>query len=361
MLIEIFSRLIIKFSCQNVQGHILRLPCVTFAQFSRIMENFQLYGEVIETFEDLHPNECKYKCIHNLSCRSLSTTTSSGVNCKIHNKSAEDPYDFSMMSPSTGWTYWSTNYRENNVGQLCQSIKPCDGIMTCKDSCMCPGFQCYPGLEEIYSSCQDAYSKGKRDNRAYPLYLHGLGAYRARCDMATLSRGWIVFQRRASNSVDFYRGWEEYKKGFGDPQGNYWLGLERLHHLARPGKGAILRVELQHQDYPGVTYYASYSTFEIENEENQYRINVSGYSGNAGNSLVHHDGMKFSTKDRDNDLHSINCAQRYHGAWWYKYCHDSNLNGVYLSNGISAVDMGWYSLKNHHGKIKFSEMKIGYQ
>ena len=179
--------------------------------------------------------------------------------------------------------------------------------------------------------------------------------------MATLSRGWIVFQRRVDSNVDFYRGWEEYKKGFGDPHGNYWLGLERLHHLARPGKGAILRVELQHQDYPGVTYYASYSTFEIENEENQYRIRVSGYSGNAGDSLIYHDGMKFSTKDRDNDLTFSNCAQSYRGAWWYKTCHNSNLNGAYLSNGISPVDMSWLPLKNHFGKITFSVMKISYQ
>ena len=28
--------------------------------------------------------------------------------------------------------------------------------------------------------------------------------------------GWLVVQRRASKDVDFYRGWNDYKYGFGD-------------------------------------------------------------------------------------------------------------------------------------------------
>ena len=200
-----------------------------------------------------------------------------------------------------------------------------------------------------------------RESRAYPLYLQGLGAYRARCDMTTLSRGWIVFQRRADSNVDFYRGWEEYKNGFGDPQGNYWLGLERLHHLARPGKGAILRVELQHRFFLGkMKYYASYSTFEIENEENHYRIRVSGYSRNAGDLLSQHNGMKFSTKDRDNDLASFHCAQTRFGAWWYSSCGLSNLNGVYSPTSRAVPEMmTWYATSSYP-RISFSEMKVGY-
>ncbi len=50
----------------------------------------------------------------------------------------------------------------------------------------------------------------------------------------------------------------------------------------------------------------------------------------AGDSLSKHNGMRFSTKDQDNDNYSASCAQSFNGAWWYDKCLVSNLNGAYL-------------------------------
>ena len=47
-----------------------------------------------------------------------------------------------------------------------------------------------------------------------------------------------------------------------------------------------------------------------------YTLNVNAYYGDAGNSLSLHNGMKFSTIDRDNDEHGGSCAVAYKGAWW---------------------------------------------
>ena len=54
-----------------------------------------------------------------------------------------------------------------------------------------------------------------------------------------------------------------------------------------------------------------------------------------------HNGMKFSTKDVDNDAYSGSCAQIYHGAWWFEECHYSNLNGEYLGG---LHHHGWQAL-----------------
>ncbi|XP_061179557.1 ficolin-1-like [Saccostrea echinata] len=67
----------------------------------------------------------------------------------------------------------------------------------------------------------------------------------------------------------------------------------------------------------------------------------------VGNSLTYHNEMKFSTKDQDNDRFSgYNYATSHHGAWWYKYCHRSNLNGEYAnSNVINSKYAVWYHWK----------------
>ena len=59
-----------------------------------------------------------------------------------------------------------------------------------------------------------------------------------------------------------------------------------------------------------------------------YYLNVSNYHGNAGDSLLYHNRAPFSTIDNNNDIHATeNCAILYTGAWWYKKCYASNLNG----------------------------------
>jgi len=82
-------------------------------------------------------------------------------------------------------------------------------------------------------------------------------------------------------------------------------------------------------------------------------------SGTAGDSLDYHRGMQFSTKDRDNDEHSsLNCASGRKGAWWYKKCLYSNLNGLYQPGKEDAQGMAWYHWKKTYIAVKRSEMKI---
>ena len=129
-----------------------------------------------------------------------------------------------------------------------------------------------------------------------------------KCDMVTDGGRWIVFQPRVDASIEFYRGWEECKNGFGDPNGNFWLGLEKVHKLASPGRGAILRVDIKHFNSPDSVRYAIYSKFEILSESEGYKLKVDGFSGDAGDSLSYQNGRMLSTNDHDQDLSAMNCA-----------------------------------------------------
>ena len=206
-------------------------------------------------------------------------------------------------------------------------------------------------------NCQDAYKRGQRSNKDYVLQPIPNNVFSVPCDMTTNGGGWIIFQRRISGSVDFYRNWMDYKNGFGDLNGNFWLGLDKLHLLAGPSKGAILRVDLRHMDWPYMIY-AEYSTFEIASEADGYRLKVEGYLGNATDSLANHNGQTFSTKDKDS---GSRCATIFKGGWWYNSCHRANLNGIYPPNGrTDPAFMGWADFRGTHGRVVFSEMKLKY-
>jgi len=172
--------------------------------------------------------------------------------------------------------------------------------------------------------------------------------------MRTDGGGWTVFQRRQDGSVDFCRGWNDYKAGFGQLTAEFWLGNDKIHRLTA-SRPSSLRVELE--DWNGVEVYAKYGKFNIGDEQAQYRLEVGSYSGTAGDSLAYHNNMAFSTKDRDSGRVSNNCAVEFTGAWWYYNCHHSNLNGQYLGDKHHGRGTRWYYFRGDLS-LKFTEMKL---
>ena len=104
----------------------------------------------------------------------------------------------------------------------------------------------------------------------------GLGEFEVFCDQTTAGGGWTVFQKRFDGSVDFYRGWDDYKRGFGNLTGEFWLGLDKIHRL-NVSNSNKLRVDLE--DVPGNTSFAEYSLFAVGNETEKYNLRVGGFSG----------------------------------------------------------------------------------
>ncbi|XP_035679499.1 uncharacterized protein LOC118417855 [Branchiostoma floridae] len=181
------------------------------------------------------------------------------------------------------------------------------------------------------------------------------------CDMNTADGGWTVIQRRQDGSVPFNRTWEEYKLGFGNKNGEYWLGNENIYILTNQ-KNYALRVDLV--DWSGDSRYAEYSSFRLSSEADQYRPQISGYSGTAGDSMsIYINGQGFSTVDRDNDDCGCDCSQQHGQAgWWFTGCGLSFLNGHYLGNcGNSCPQrqgVVWYHWRGFTYSLKSVSMKI---
>ncbi|CAH3158027.1 unnamed protein product, partial [Pocillopora meandrina] len=203
-------------------------------------------------------------------------------------------------------------------------------------------------------SCTQLLKDGFTSNGVYTINPDGGKPIRVLCDMTTDGGGWTVFQRRLDGSVDFFRDWKSYKEGFGSLSGEFWLGNDNLHRLTA-ADDVMLSVELE--DFDGSIKYAEYTTFKIADEVDKYRLLVEGYKGTAGDSMKPHNHMQFSTKDQDNDLKVTSCAQRYKGAWWYKSCHESHLNGLYLNGQNFPEGINWVTFRNNYYSLKRTEMR----
>ncbi|XP_037937722.1 microfibril-associated glycoprotein 4-like [Teleopsis dalmanni] len=168
---------------------------------------------------------------------------------------------------------------------------------------------------------------------------------------------WTVIQRRQEGGIDFskIRDWKTYQEGFGNLNGAFFIGLEKLNAITQ---SELHELWFDMEDFEGEKRYAKYDSFAIGDNSTYYDIKILGnYSGDAGDSFTYHEGMKFTTGDVDNDLLERNCADLFKGCWWYRDCHYSNLNGVYLGGkyeeskyGTGVIWHTWhgeyYSLKN---------------
>ncbi|XP_054250539.1 fibrinogen-like protein 1-like protein [Indicator indicator] len=160
-----------------------------------------------------------------------------------------------------------------------------------------------------------------------PKGLHHLVVY---CEMNVTSGGWTVIQRNQKDSpLTWAESWSTYKFGFGSVRSEYWLGTEYIHQIA---KQKVYQVRFVLQDSTDNINFADYNLFSVEDENHGYRLRLGSYSGTAGDAMTSdnpntmHDNMKFSTKDRDQDNYSKNCAYSYEGGWWYSSCYAVRLN-----------------------------------
>ena len=80
-------------------------------------------------------------------------------------------------------------------------------------------------------------------------------------------------------SVSFVRKWLDYKYGFGNENGEFWIGNEMLHHLTTQNE---YRLRIDIWDFEGGKVFAEYDTFRVDSEVNKYKLRIRGFRGNTG-------------------------------------------------------------------------------
>ena len=91
---------------------------------------------------------------------------------------------------------------------------------------------------------------------------------RVYCDTNSGGGGWTVIQRRKDGSVKFEeKDWVKYEDGFGNLNGEFWIGLRSMHCLTCQGNWE-LRIDYKLKN--GTESYLHYNKFAIGSAEDQY-------------------------------------------------------------------------------------------
>lgn len=127
--------------------------------------------------------------------------------------------------------------------------------------------------------------------------------------METEGGGWTVFlvQDNVFPIENFQRTLADYTVGFGDFAIEFWLGNELVSALTNDGQVHELMVNLEDREQRICT--SRYGWFQLGNEAYLFRLYVSHYTGECGDSLGQHNQRPFSTFDADHDSFSWNCAE----------------------------------------------------
>ncbi|KAK7077332.1 hypothetical protein SK128_003768 [Halocaridina rubra] len=162
-------------------------------------------------------------------------------------------------------------------------------------------------------SCFDVQQQGHNDSGVYTIFPYDCCPNRpleVYCDMVTDGGGWTVIQRRADIQPreDFFRTWMEYALGFGNLTGEFWLGLDHIHILANQ---KLSKVRFDMGDFENNTRFAEFRFFYVHDRSQSFKMEVNGYSGDAGDGFSNLNGQRFTTKDKDLDRAGGNCASRY--------------------------------------------------
>ncbi|CAK8688228.1 unnamed protein product [Clavelina lepadiformis] len=196
----------------------------------------------------------------------------------------------------------------------------------------------------LYKECTSIYASGSRTSGIYPIWLKERFQFTyVYCDMDLVAtkKGWTTIQRRMNGEVNFERGWDDYVRGFGNPSGEHWLGLENIRRLSRQ------------------TAYANNGLGAIYIQDPEVAFNLEDWDGHYAYIYM----SEFSTPDRDNDYQDRHCASDHKSGWWFHYCDEANLNGPYpkYKQEMTWKNIywdGWNTVNPSNTALRFVSMEL---
>ncbi|XP_071531927.1 uncharacterized protein [Panulirus ornatus] len=158
--------------------------------------------------------------------------------------------------------------------------------------------------------CEELHNLGVKESKVLQIFPSsspaGVHVY---CEVED-GQVWTVILARRSQPPheNFTRTWHDYKNGFGDPEGEYWLGNDNLHSLTGGAHSYSLKLKAQTAEQGQKSSQWRY--FSVGDEASQYRLELRGYDNSSTfgdgftDSILDRNGLPFSTIDRDNVISS---------------------------------------------------------
>ena len=188
------------------------------------------------------------------------------------------------------------------------------------------------------------------------------------------TKGWCVVRKMAMGMHGpWYKGAEilgivmttstetgqNIKMGLVIPMDNCGWGWRQCTNLTGLEGSRPYQLKIDLEDWEGNCAFVDINHFRISNEDDNYRVLYSDCES-VWEGEHFPNNLAFSTKDKDNDTGEGNCAVTYKGAWWYSYCHSSNLNGMYWGgpHDSYADGVNYSAFKGYHYSLKSTVMKI---
>ncbi|XP_022085123.1 fibrinogen-like protein A [Acanthaster planci] len=207
-------------------------------------------------------------------------------------------------------------------------------------------------------SCKQLLEAGNHNSGVYTIHpariSPGLEVY---CDMETDRGGWIVFQRRQNGSENFHRTWSEYRSGFGDLSGEFWLGNNLVSLILNRSSQYKWDLRVDILAWDGVEAWAKYKDFKISSEENLFSLHYAYYDNNstAGDALFLHKDEHFTTYEVSWEGTAL--VAHFKGAWWIRNGLMSNLNSEYYPYP-GEMGLKWNTFRGKYYSFRSCSMKI---